>query len=151
MIIKEIAKAQRSAELVEQLFGLWEASVRATHDFLSEEDIMRIAQVVRPAITEIPTLLTAIDDHDGQICGFLGIGGINIEMLFVAPEAIGRGVGKQLLNTAIQQHGAQTVDVNEQNPKAKGFYEHRGFVVKSRSEQDDYGNNFPILHMILQK
>lgn len=150
MIIKEIAKPERSAKLVERLFGLWEASVRATHDFLSEDDIVRIAQVVRPAITEIPILLTAIDNDD-KICGFLGIGGANIEMLFVAPEVFGRGVGKQLLETATRQYGAQTVDVNEQNPQAQGFYDHMGFVVNRRSEQDDYGNNFPILHMILHK
>lgn len=42
----------------------------------------------------------------------------------------------------------QLLDLWE-NP-IKGFYEHMGFMVKSRSECDDYGNPFPILHMTLR-
>jgi putative acetyltransferase len=43
--------------------------------------------------------------------------------------------------------GDLTVDVNEQNPAARGFYEALGFVVVGRSPLDDGGRPFPILHM----
>ena len=39
------------------------------------------------------------------------------------------------------------VDVNEQNPQAVGFYNHMGFKVFKKSELDEQGNPFPILHM----
>ena len=39
--------------------------------------------------------------------------------------------------------------VNEQNPQARGFYEHMGFTVRERSETDDQGNPYPILRMVL--
>ena len=37
--------------------------------------------------------------------------------------------------------------VNEQNPQARGFYEHMGFAVRERSELDEQGNPYPILFM----
>lgn len=48
----------------------------------------------------------------------------------------------------IQYHVGQLA-VNEQNPVAKGFYEHMGFEVVSRSPLDDQGNPYPILNMVL--
>ena len=41
------------------------------------------------------------------------------------------------------------VVVNEQNPSARGFYEHVGFAVCGRSERDEQGGPFPILYMKL--
>lgn len=72
-------------------------------------------------------------------------------MLFVKPNFIGQGIGKPLIKTATENYNAEKVDINEQNPVAKGFYEHMGFIVENRSECDDYGNPFPILHMTLRK
>jgi putative acetyltransferase len=43
--------------------------------------------------------------------------------------------------------GALTVDVNEQNPAAVGFYERLGFVVVGRSPRDGSGRPFPLLHL----
>ncbi len=148
--INVVPADKRDSELVSRLLKLWEASVRATHLFLQEDDIKRLTPAAREAICGIPVLLTA-GNKEGQICGFAGIDEDSLEMLFIAPDCFGHGIGKSLLRTAIEKYGVAKVDVNEQNPKARGFYEHIGFVVKSRSEYDGYGNNFPILHMILQK
>ena len=84
-----------------------------------------------------------------MILGFIGIHDAKVEMLFVHDDARGKGVGKILLQFAIEQLGAQLVDVNEQNPKAVGFYQHMGFQVESRSPLDGMGKPFPILHMKL--
>ena len=37
--------------------------------------------------------------------------------------------------------------VNEQNPLAKGFYEHMGFHVYKRTDYDEQGNPYPLLYM----
>jgi putative acetyltransferase len=39
------------------------------------------------------------------------------------------------------------VDVNEQNDGAIGFYGHLGFEVTGRSEFDDQGRPYPLLHL----
>ena len=40
----------------------------------------------------------------------------------------------------IKEKYDEQVVVNEQNPQAKGFYEHMGFKVYERSEIDEQGN-----------
>ncbi|MDX5626730.1 MULTISPECIES: GNAT family N-acetyltransferase [unclassified Brenneria] len=114
--------------------------------FLSEQDIL----LLRPHILHdyLPSLaLRACCDRHGRPQGFIGTLDNKIEMLFVAPECRGMGIGSTLLNYAVNTVKATRVDVNEQNPQAKGFYEHHGFRVIGRSEQDGLGNNFPLLHM----
>jgi putative acetyltransferase len=74
-----------------------------------------------------------------------------IEMLFIHPAARGHGIGKMLVDYAIQQLHSTKVDVNEQNRQAFGFYEHVGFTVIGRSELDGLGMPYPILHMELDR
>ena len=37
--------------------------------------------------------------------------------------------------------------IKEQNPQAKGFYEHMGFQVYKRTDLDEQGNPYPLLYM----
>ena len=83
---------ERTTTLTNKLLEVWEDSVKATHLFLSHEEIKNIKKY-------------------------------NIDELVV----------------------------NEQNPNAKGFYEHLGFRVYKRSETDEQGNSYPILYMKLER
>lgn len=128
-----------------ELVVLWEASVRATHDFITDADIA----FFKPKILNdyFPALgVYVFENNEGVITGYSGIGENRIEMLFVHPDARGQGVGKSLLDAAVNS-GADELDVNEQNPQAVGFYLHMGFEVVSRSPLDSMGKPFPILHM----
>ena len=108
------------AEL-EALTDLWERSVRATHDFLAPEDF----------------------------AAFAGVEAGKLEMLFVAPEKRGKGLGRELVEYLVAHRGVRRVDVNEQNAQAAGFYARMGFRVVSRSETDPSGRPYPILHLSL--
>lgn len=140
----------RTPELVEALLGVWERSVRATHDFLTEEDVTRIRGYVPQAIGGVGRLAVARAD-DGRALGFAGANGTMLEMLFVDAGERGTGVGSALLRHAIGDWGVSELTVNEQNPQAVGFYEHMGFVTFDRSETDDAGEPFPLLHMRLTR
>ncbi|ACJ31603.1 Acetyltransferase [Shewanella piezotolerans WP3] len=135
-------------EYYAEMLAVWENSVRATHDFITEEDIEFFKPIIIeqafPAVT-----LRCIKSESGSILGFVGVHDAKVEMLFVLNEARGLGVGTALLQYAIEQLAAAKVDVNEQNPLAVGFYQHMGFKVISRSPIDDMGKPFPILHMEL--
>lgn len=135
----------RTALLIDTLTVIWEASVRATHHFLTEEDIQKLTPFVKMGLSGIETLIIANDSH--QPIAFMGIDRDKIEMLFVSPLYFNKGIGKELVTIAITQFGIQYVDVNEQNPKAAGFYRHIGFEVFERMELDEQGNPFPILKM----
>lgn len=139
---------QRDSSVLEALLELWEASVRATHTFLSEEAILAIKPLVLEGLAAVETLVTAAGES-GETVAFMGTDGAKIEMLFVAPGARGRGYGKTLVEYGRNALGCRFVDVNEQNPRAAGFYEKMGFRVSSRSELDGQGNPYPILHLEL--
>ncbi|WP_226648547.1 acetyltransferase [Microbulbifer variabilis] len=134
----------------ETLIEIWESSVRATHDFLQEEDIITLKSLILEQYFDAVDLKCAKDD-DGKIHGFCGVHEGNIEMLFISPESRGKGVGAQLMEHAIKNQGATKVDVNEQNKQALGFYEHLGFNIVGRSPLDGQGKPYPLLHMELGK
>lgn len=143
MLIKHVGKAD-----YQELLDVWEASVRATHDFLQEADIA----FLKPLIFE--EYFNAVDlrcvrDNQGKITGFCGVAESKLEMLFVAPESRGQGIGSALCAYAINDLHVTEVNVNEQNPQAIGFYEHIGFKIVGRSPLDGLGKPFPLLHMKL--
>ena len=135
--------------LSERLLEIWGRSVRATHDFLTEDDIARIRLQAKEAFHGIPQLYTFVED--GTVVAFMGIGVHELEMLFVHPDRFGKGIGRRLLTYAVGVCGVDELYVNEQNPAAIGFYIRCGFEVAGRRECDDMGNPFPLLLMKLKR
>lgn len=141
---KEIAIERAGPSDFDEITAVWEASVRATHHFLSEEDILFFKPLIREQY------LFAVDvyctrDEKGRILGFLGTSDEKIEMLFICPEGRGKGLGKALLHYAVHILQKKAVDVNEQNEQAVGFYTNFGFTIISRSEKDSLGKPYPLL------
>ncbi|WP_158859252.1 GNAT family N-acetyltransferase [Lunatibacter salilacus] len=133
-----------------QLLDLWEASVIATHDFLTAKKIEEIKQLIVEENIFSHVDIYVFLDLNGLIIGFVGIANNKIEMLFILPEYRGRGIGKALTEYVISAHHVTKVDVNEQNPQAVGFYKKMGFKVINRNPLDSQGNPFPILEMDLE-
>ncbi len=138
----------RPPALIGQLVQVWEASVRATHLFLSEEEILRIKEYVPQALAGVVGLTVAENEAHAPVA-FMGTENGRLEMLFIAPAERGRGLGRQLLGQAIREYSVKEVTVNEQNPQAVGFYEHCGFQAYRRTEQDEQGGPYPLLYMRL--
>lgn len=140
--MNKIVKCQKSDYAI--LAGIWERSVRATHDFLTENDIESIRQAL------IPDYFPNVDIYGlsagGSIVGFIGLSGNKIEMLFIDANKMGLGYGSALMAFAMNR-GATSVDVNEQNPAALEFYKSKGFKIVRRDETDEAGRPFPILHL----
>lgn len=125
---------------------LWLRSVRASHDFLSEEDIAGIRPEVGKALRRLDTLVAEVD---GVPAGFMMLRETMIEALFIDPAAMGRGLGTEFIEYATACFPGRTlrVDVNEENASAAGFYLARGFKRAGRSATDSAGRPFPILHL----
>ena len=140
--IKEI----RTPCLIDQLVQIWEASERATHLFLSDKEIRKIRNYVPQALREISRLIV-LEDEKKHPVGFMGVEDQKLEMLFLSPEKRGEGFGKKLLAYGMKNYSISELAVNEQNPLARGFYEHLGFRVYKRSKHDEQGNPYPILYM----
>lgn len=140
----EVQIESAAAADFDEITALWEASVRATHHFLSEDDILFFKPLIRyQYLFGVDVYCTR--DEKGHILGFLGTSDERIEMLFILPRSQGRGLGKALLHYAVSVLHKKVVDVNEQNEQAVGFYRQFGFTVTSRSETDSLGKPYPLL------
>ena len=128
-----------------RLVEIWLASVRATHTFLSEEEIQELLPLVKEQALPALELWILLDGD--EVIGFSGLAENNLEALFLHPEYLGKGGGKMLVNHARKLKGSLVVDVNEQNPDALNFYKSVGFEVVGRSETDAGGRPYPILHL----
>lgn len=136
---------ERTPELLERLLAVWESSVRVTHLFLTEDEILRIRDYVPQALNGVAHLVIA--EETGCPAAFMGVAGGCLEMLFVEAGYRGRGYGKALLQYDMERYGVDSLTVNEQNPQAVGFYTHMGFQTVRRSETDEQGGPYPILYM----
>lgn len=132
------------------IITIWEASVRATHDFLPEEYLQHIKHLLPSILPEVNSLYVMVDESD-NISGFLGTADDKLEMLFIDPHFRGKGIGRELTQFAVTELSICKVDVNEQNLQAVGFYQKFGFTVFDRSEKDGLGKPFPLLHMVLKQ
>lgn len=167
--VQIVEVAERSPELVERLVDVWERSVRATHSFLTEGEVVRIKGYVPDALRGVGRLTVAlradgaagVDDaaeeddaakgHYAASLAFMGVADGRLEMLFVDPEARGQGIGSALLRHGIAELGVHELTVNEQNPAACGFYEHMGFETYKRTDTDEEGGPYPLLYMRLRE
>ena len=131
-----------------RLLELWERSVRATHQFLTEADILALKPLVADELAADTIQWWVLVGDDDAAVGFLGYTRDTIEGLFIDPDHAGKGGGKLLVSHAqAMSAGVLGVDVNEQNEAARHFYERQGFIVVGRSATDSGGRPFPLLHM----
>lgn len=138
-----------TSEYRQQLLTVWERSVLATHDFLASADFEEIRELVGSIDFSHFEVFCLV--NDGEVLGFVGVADQKVEMLFLDPDSIGKGLGKQLLRFAVNELNADLVDVNEQNLNAVKFYRNFGFEVYERTDKDDQGRDYPLLRMRLVK
>lgn len=131
----------------EEITAVWEASVRATHAFLTEADIAAYKTLFPACLASLD--LFCVREQD-RITGFMGIMSGKVEMLFIHPAHMGKGLGKALMQFAMDAHDVNLVDVNEENTTAAQFYLRLGFEVTGRSAEDGLGKPHPLLHLKLR-
>ncbi|MGE8428953.1 MAG: acetyltransferase [Sphingobacterium sp.] len=124
---------------------IWENSVRATHDFLKEEDLQLYKRLIPTEY--LPQLKVYVIDDHGQPTAFFAVSDDNLEMLFVDSAYRGKGVGTVALQHVLDKLQVYKVDVNEQNQQAVDFYLKKGYQLIGRSAVDGMGKPYPILHL----
>lgn len=127
MQIQEAFKHIGKAQTIQRLVEIWEEGARATHKDLSENEIAGMREEIREAILKSKNLLIAQENEEWL--GFIEIEKNEIAMLFVAPKAFKKGIGKALLKEAFMRYlGAfEVIKVNSLE-WALGFYQALGFA-----------------------
>jgi len=130
---------------VSRLIEIWRGSVEATHHFLALDDRAEIDQSACAYLAQSEFwVLVGVNDWP---LAFSATTGSNLDALFVAADARGRGLGKKLVQHALSLSSSLTTQVNEQNADAVGFYSHLGFTFVRRDERDQSGRPYPILQL----
>ena len=96
----------------------------------------------------MPYLTVAVTEA-GAPAGFLGVAGHTLEMLFLAPEHLGTGLGAQLFRRGMADCYIAQITVNEQNQRALDFYLRRSYKVHHRTPTDQQGRPYPLLCLTL--
>ena len=83
---------------------------------------------------------------DGAVKGFVHIDGDEVKKLFVEPVLQGQAIGAQLLEYAIQVHGACHLWALEKNRRAIAFYARHGFLPTGEKKPEDDTDEY-LLHL----
>ncbi len=124
------------------LLDTWYAASLLAHPFLDEafltEERRRIREIYIPA-TE-----TWVYEEEGALVGFISLLDNEVGAIFVRPEHHGRGIGRALMDKAVALRGNLLVEVFEQNPIGRAFYDRYGFQLVDAHPHDETG------HMLLR-
>ena len=137
---------QAKSNEYEKIISIWKGSVLATHHFLKPEDMSSIEAEIR---YWLPKMNVQVWSQSEKMIGFSAVSEDTLEMLFIGPDQIGKGYGKQILKELLSAFEVTKVDVNEQNEAAVTFYLKNGFQIAARDELDSEGRAYPILHLEL--
>ena len=141
------------SSMLPEMLKIWQDSVRASHFFLKDSDIVEIKQEVKAAFSSLQNILVAKLNND--FAGFIGVSEKSIEMLFVASKFFNLGLGKRLILEAVNAFFTEQdeilLDCNEQNERGLKFYQKLGFKQLGRSEKDSSGRDFAIIHFSITK
>lgn len=127
---------------------IWRDASLVGHPFLAPTDIAADECLVRD--TYIPMARMTVAEQEGRIVGFIAMIDSFIGALFVDPDHHGLGIGRALVAAEAERQVALSVEVYEQNRRARAFYRACGFVEIGFREVDDQGRPFPLIGMELK-
>ena len=110
----------RNSLLIGQLLEVWEDSVKATHLFLSNEEIKNIKEYVPQAISGVSHLVI-IENESHQPIAFMGIEDRKLEMLFIKNSERGKGL-ESIIGNIYQSFGGQDIYKAQKKKDANFLY-----------------------------
>ena len=123
---------------IDKIMDIWLKSAIKAHDFIDEEYWNKNYNTVKDVY--IPMSDTFVYEDEENIKGFISI--INNEFigaLFVDIDCQGNGIGKKLINYAMNKYKKLNLAVYKDNKKSVDFYMNRGFKIVKEQEDEDSG------------
>ena len=105
--------------------AVWRAATAVAHPFFASDFIESEAENLRNIY--LTHAQTRVMIWEGQVEGFIAMIGSEIGGLFLDPKLHGRGLGRALVDDAVQQFGSLDVEVFERNTVGRRFYDRYGF------------------------
>lgn len=137
-------------EDIDKIMDIWLKSTIKAHDFIDEEYWNKNYSTVKNVY--IPMSDTFVYEDKENIKGFISIIDKKfIGALFVDPDFQGSGVGKKLINYALNKYKKLNLAVYKDNKKSVDFYMNRGFKIVKEQKNEDSGYAEYIMEMHLEQ
>ena len=121
----------------EAVINVWLAAIEVAHPFLSDDFISREKDRVRDQHLRVAE--TWVFERNQRILGFIALMGNEVGGIFVDPSAQRNGIGKALMDFAVDRHGNLFLDVFKSNWLGRSFYEKYGFSIKHEHIHEETG------------
>jgi putative acetyltransferase len=121
---------------LDELMALWLQSTTEAHPFISQEYWLESEELVRNSY--IPQSQTWVCVRKGKITGFISVLEKRfIGALFVEKAFYGKGVATALMRQAKVRFPVLSLEVYEQNRRARAFYQKQGFITVDKSFNEE--------------
>ncbi|ETA49910.1 GNAT family N-acetyltransferase [Ponticoccus alexandrii] len=119
------------------LSAIWLDASLMAHPFIGKPRLMEQQKLIEGEY--LPNSETWVACHGDRSVGFISLLGDFVGGIFIAPDWQGRGIGRRLIDHALRQKGALSLEVYTRNEQAMRFYSALGFREVSRRAVDDLG------------
>ena len=114
------------AKDTDAVIAIWQSASSLAHAFLSEDFVAQETNNLRTIY--LPNAETWVLEDKETPVGFIALIGDEIGGLFLQPSHHGRGLGRTLVDHAVDIRGPLRVEVFVRNAIGRRFYERYGFV-----------------------
>lgn len=117
----------RDENLVNEILRVYEKSIEHLNGVMPKESMEEIKNNTEKMIKNIENLIIVKNDEE-NIIGFMGCENENLEMLYLHPDYKKQGIGKELINIAINNHNVNKAHIVKINTDGIDFCRHMGFI-----------------------
>ena len=119
----------------------WYSASKIAHPFLNEDFLTREREMIATVYLPSPESETWVYEDAEKVVGFISILGNEIGGLFVHANHHRKGIGRKLMDFAVERTGSLTLEVCEENDIGRSFYEKYGFVKIGEVMDKEIGHN----------
>jgi len=125
-----------TAKSLDPVLTLWLESTTFAHPFIDEQYWHDSFALVRDVY--LPAAQTWVWEENDTLLGFISVMDNQfVGALFVAPQALHRGIGSALLNEVKQRYPMLSLEVYQKNGRAVNFYHALGFRIEDGAWQEE--------------
>lgn len=125
-----------TAKSLDPVLTLWLESTTFAHPFIDEQYWHDSLALVRDIY--LPAAQTWVWEENDTLLGFVSVMDNQfVGALFVAPQALHRGIGSALLNEVKQRYPMLSLEVYQKNGRAVNFYHALGFRIEDGAWQEE--------------
>ena len=119
---------------LDEVMSLWLHVNIEAHSFVEEDYWKKNYEMIRELI---PKAEVYVAEENQKIQGFIGLTDDYIAGIFVKAEEQSKGIGSELLHTAMTLKDHLYLNVYKKNTKAVNFYQRCGFIIVNQEIDED--------------